>query len=51
MTRGNRHEATGNSKKAKVIGFALGAMLFALCVPVNAQQPSKNPSDRLRIRS
>ena len=43
MTRGNRHEATGNSKKAKVIGFALGAMLFALCVPVKAQQPTKIP--------
>ena len=39
-----RHEATGNSKKAKVIGFALCAMLFALCVSAEAQQPGKVPA-------
>jgi putative tryptophan/tyrosine transport system substrate-binding protein len=35
------HEATGNSKKAKVWGFALCALLFALCLQVEAQQPHK----------
>ena len=43
MKSGNRHEATGNSKKAKVFGFALAAMLFALNLPVEAQQPKKIP--------
>jgi putative ABC transport system substrate-binding protein len=38
-----RHEATCNSKKVKVIGVALCAMLFALCVPAEAQQPAKVP--------
>jgi putative ABC transport system substrate-binding protein len=38
MTRGNRHQAIGNGTKAKVIGFALTAMLFALCSPTWAQQ-------------
>ena len=33
--------ALGNSKKAEVAGFALGAMLFALCLPVEGQQPTK----------
>jgi putative ABC transport system substrate-binding protein len=39
-----RQEATGNSKKAKVVGFAafaLCAMLFALCVAAEAQQAGK----------
>jgi putative ABC transport system substrate-binding protein len=43
---GMRHEATGNSKKAKVIvfaGFALCVMLFALCASAQAQQPRKIP--------
>jgi putative ABC transport system substrate-binding protein len=43
MKTGIRHEATGNSKKAKVLGFALGAALFALSFPVAAQQPTKIP--------
>jgi putative tryptophan/tyrosine transport system substrate-binding protein len=41
-----RQEATGNSKKAKVIGFAsfaLFAMLFALSYPASAQQTGKVP--------
>ena len=38
-----RHEATGNSKKIKVIGVALCAMLFALCSSADAQQPKKVP--------
>ena len=42
MKTGNRHEA-GNSKKANVLGFAFGAMLFLLCWPVWAQQPAKIP--------
>jgi putative tryptophan/tyrosine transport system substrate-binding protein len=36
-----RHQATGNSKKVKVFGFAVGAVLFALCYPAAAQQPQK----------
>jgi putative ABC transport system substrate-binding protein len=43
MTTGNRHEATGNSKKDKIFGFALCAMLFALCALADAQQPTKIP--------
>jgi putative tryptophan/tyrosine transport system substrate-binding protein len=35
------HEATGNSKKLKVIYFALCALLFALCGSANAQQTGK----------
>ncbi len=27
----------------KLVGFALGAMLLALCVPVDAQQPERIP--------
>jgi putative ABC transport system substrate-binding protein len=42
MKTGNRHEATGNSR-AKFLGFGLCAMLFALSVPVAAQQPVKVP--------
>jgi putative ABC transport system substrate-binding protein len=39
-----RHEATGNSRRAKttgVAGFALYALLFALCAPATAQQRGK----------
>src|SRR5262245_44073113 len=39
MKTGIRQEATGNSKKIKVIGFAG----FALCASVSAQQPKKIP--------
>src|SRR5262245_26257946 len=39
----NRQEATGNSRKAKVLCFALCAMLFALCGSAEAQQPAKIP--------
>jgi ABC-type uncharacterized transport system substrate-binding protein len=39
MRIGNRHKATGNSKNTNVFGFALCAMLFALCLSVEAQQP------------
>ena len=39
--KGMRHEATGNSKKVKVIGVALCAMLFALCLSAEAQQSKK----------
>ena len=41
MTTGNRHEATGNSRKAKVLGFALCTMLFALFSAAGAQQSGK----------
>jgi putative ABC transport system substrate-binding protein len=40
---GNRHEATGNSKRVKVFGFALCALLFAIGSPVGAQQATKIP--------
>ena len=43
MKSGNRQKATGNSKDAKVVGFALCAMLFALCFSVEAQPPKKVP--------
>jgi len=42
MKTGTRHKATGNSKK-KCFCFALSAILFALCVSVQAQQPAKIP--------
>ncbi len=42
MRTGTRHKATGNSKK-KCFCFVLGAMLFALSLPVEAQQPAKIP--------
>jgi putative ABC transport system substrate-binding protein len=38
MKTGIRQEAPGNSKKAKIVGIALCAMLVALCVSVEAQQ-------------
>src|SRR5262245_27435700 len=37
------HEATGNSKKRKLVFSLLCAMLFALCVSAHAQQPTKTP--------
>jgi putative ABC transport system substrate-binding protein len=43
MKVGMRHEATCNSKKIKIIGVALCAMLFALCASAEAQQPTKVP--------
>ena len=41
MKKGTRQQAIGKSKKFKVIGVALYAVLFALCPPVDAQQPGK----------
>ena len=46
MKTGIRQEAIGNSKKTKVVGFAgfsLCALLLALCVSAEAQQPAKIP--------
>jgi putative ABC transport system substrate-binding protein len=43
MKTGIRQEAPGNSKKAKVVGVALCAMLVALCVPVEAQPLERVP--------
>jgi ABC-type uncharacterized transport system substrate-binding protein len=43
MKKGLRHEATGNSKKAKIFGLTLCAVLFALCPLSEAQQPTKIP--------
>jgi hypothetical protein len=43
MTVGDRQEATGNKAKAKLVGFALCALLFALCFPAQAQQPNRIP--------
>jgi putative tryptophan/tyrosine transport system substrate-binding protein len=36
-----RHQATGNSKKVKVIGVVLSAVLFALCLRAQAEQPTR----------
>jgi putative tryptophan/tyrosine transport system substrate-binding protein len=41
MNASMRHEATGNSKKRKLFGLALSALLFAPCFPAEAQQPTK----------
>ena len=41
MKTGIRNEAIGNSKKTKVVGFALCAILFALCAAAEAQQTKK----------
>ena len=41
MRTGVRHEVTGTSQKAKVFFLWLCAMLFALTVPAEAQQPEK----------
>ena len=43
MKTGIRHEVIGYSKKTKVVGFALCAIVFALCLPVRAQQTKKIP--------
>jgi putative ABC transport system substrate-binding protein len=43
MNTVDRHETTGNSSKAKLFGFALCALLFALWIPVEAQQPNRIP--------
>ena len=43
MKAGNSRRALGNRKKAKVFGFALSIILFALCVFAEAQQPKKIP--------
>ena len=42
MKTGNRQQAAGNSRKAKFIGLALCASLFALCVSAQAQ-PARVP--------
>jgi putative ABC transport system substrate-binding protein len=44
MKKGNRHQAVGNSRRAKIIGFAgvaLCALLSALCGFAEAQQAKK----------
>ena len=41
MTIGSRQQPLGNSKKLKLLPYALCAMLFALCLPVQAQQTGK----------
>ena len=43
MKAGNSRRALRNRKKAKVFGFALSTILFALCVFAEAQQPKKIP--------
>jgi putative tryptophan/tyrosine transport system substrate-binding protein len=43
MKIGTRHRALGNSKKLKLVAYALCAMLFALCSSIEAQQPTKIP--------
>ena len=43
MITGIRQQAVGNSRKSKVIGSALCAVILALCLPVHAQQPAKIP--------
>ena len=43
MISSNRHKTTATSKKAKVLGFALSALLSMLCVSAEAQQPTKIP--------
>ena len=41
MTIGNRQKALGDSKKLKLGSLALCTMLFALCLPAQAQQTGK----------
>lgn len=41
MNTGVSHEATGNSRKTGFFSFALCAVLFALCVSAEAQEPKK----------
>jgi putative ABC transport system substrate-binding protein len=43
MKMGNRQGATGNSGKVACLLCALGALLFTLCLPAQAQQPKKLP--------
>ena len=43
MKTGIGQEVTGNSKKAKVLGFALGTLVFALGYSADAQHPAKIP--------
>ena len=43
MKTSTRQQEGGNSAIAKVVGFTLCAMLFALCGSVNAQQKGKVP--------
>ena len=43
MKLGNRHEAIGNSKKARIVGLFACTVLLALCFSVQAQQPKKIP--------
>ncbi len=43
MKTGGRREATGNSKKVKVFGFAFCALLCFHCTYAEAQQPTKTP--------
>jgi hypothetical protein len=38
-----RRKATKTMKSHKIVFLALSAVLFALCVPANAQQPKKFP--------
>jgi putative ABC transport system substrate-binding protein len=40
MKVGNRHKATGNSKRIKLFGLVLGVILFALPALAQAQQPA-----------
>ena len=43
MTIGSRQQPLGNSKKLKLLPYALCALLFALCSSAEAQQPKKVP--------
>jgi putative ABC transport system substrate-binding protein len=43
MRIGTTHKATGNSKRIQLFTVALCAMLFAVCFPARAQQPTKIP--------
>jgi hypothetical protein len=43
MKTGDRQQAIGNSKKLKLVPYALFSILLALCVPAEAQQSAKVP--------
>ena len=43
MKTGKRHEAAGNSKKLKLVCYALCVSLFAMSFPAEAQQAKKVP--------
>jgi putative ABC transport system substrate-binding protein len=43
MTKSNKRKAVGSNERAKVIGLALLAVIFALCSLAKAQQPVKVP--------